>query len=58
MLNCSSAYFLLAVLNLSSHGVYNRIGDDEAKQFKVPDSPVRTIGNKVHIPGLLPVARR
>ncbi|CAM0913580.1 unnamed protein product [Alopecurus aequalis] len=46
VLHCPSAYFLLAVRNLSSHGVYDRVGDDETAEFEVPDFPVRAVGNK------------
>ncbi|CAM0870186.1 unnamed protein product [Alopecurus aequalis] len=51
VMHCPSAYYLLAVHNLSAHGVYDRIGDDEMATFEVPDFPVRAVGNKATFRG-------
>jgi hypothetical protein len=52
--------FLLAVHNLSSHGVYEctTVSATKRQEFEVPDSPMCAVGNKGHIPGILPVAKR
>uniref|UniRef100_A0ACD5V942 Uncharacterized protein n=1 Tax=Avena sativa TaxID=4498 RepID=A0ACD5V942_AVESA len=51
VMHCPSAYFLLAVHNLSKHGVYDRVGDDENEEFEVPDFPVPAVGNKATFRG-------
>uniref|UniRef100_A0ACD5VWF2 Uncharacterized protein n=1 Tax=Avena sativa TaxID=4498 RepID=A0ACD5VWF2_AVESA len=51
VMHCPSAYFLLAVHNLSAHGVYDRVDDDETAPFVVPDFPVRAVGNKATFRG-------
>ncbi|KAM0851471.1 hypothetical protein ACQ4PT_052396 [Festuca glaucescens] len=51
VMHCPSAYFLLAVHNLSAHGVFDSVGDDGMATFEVPDFPVRAVGNKVTFRG-------
>uniref|UniRef100_A0ACD5VY51 Uncharacterized protein n=1 Tax=Avena sativa TaxID=4498 RepID=A0ACD5VY51_AVESA len=51
VMHCPSAYFLLAVHNLSAHGVYDSVGDDDMAPFEVPDFPVRAVGNKATFRG-------
>ncbi|KQK02968.1 UDP-glycosyltransferase 73C5 [Brachypodium distachyon] len=51
VMHCPSAYYMLAVHRLTSHGVYDRVGDDQTAEFEVPDFPVRAVGNKATFRG-------
>ncbi|KAF7021614.1 hypothetical protein CFC21_034535 [Triticum aestivum] len=51
VMHCPSVYFQLAVHRLSSHGVYDRVGEDVMAPFEVPDFPVRAAGNMATLRG-------